>query len=237
MTRSYPARFARRAFLRAWLALSSSLLLVACRQRRESSASAGAAPPAQTPERSMAAVTVTTTGASRSVAVQGQTLPPTPACGEPEEVTIAQTEGPYFKPNSPQRTSLLEPGITGTRLTVTGAVLSTTCQPVAGALVDFWQCDSAGVYDNVGYRLRGHQFTDEQGRYTLETVVPGIYPGRTRHIHVKVQAPNRPVLTTQLYFPDEPRNRTDGIFHPALVMEVEDVDDGKLGVFNFVLAL
>ncbi len=40
-----------------------------------------------------------------------------------------------------------------------------------------------------------------QGRYTLETIVPGEYPGRTQHIHVKVQAPNGPILTTQIYFP------------------------------------
>jgi len=67
-----------------------------------------------------------------------------------------------------------------------------------------------GCMTNTGYRLRGHQFTDEAGRYALETVVPGLYPGRTRHLHVKVQAPNQPVLTTQLYFPGQPSNATDG---------------------------
>lgn len=164
-------------------------------------------------------------------------LAPTPECGDDDEPTIAQTEGPYFTPNSPARTSLLEPGMAGTRLVLTGFVLSTSCQPVERALVDFWQCDDAGVYDNVGYRLRGHQFTDAQGRYRLETVVPGLYPGRTRHIHVKVQAPNRPVLTTQLYFPDEPRNQTDGIFNRALLMAVRDGASGKEASFDFVLRL
>jgi protocatechuate 3,4-dioxygenase beta subunit len=102
-------------------------------------------------------------------------------------------------------------------------------------LIDFWHCDDAGNYDNVGYKLRGHQFTDDQGQYTLETIRPGLYPGRTRHIHVKVQAPNQPVLTTQLYFPNEPDNATDGIFHPALVMDEQDTADGKAATFNFVL--
>jgi protocatechuate 3,4-dioxygenase beta subunit len=69
----------------------------------------------------------------------------------------------------------------------------------------------------------------------LETVVPGLYPGRTRHIHVKVQAPNQPVLTTQLYFPGEASNDRDGIFNSALVMDVQDTGDGKAGAFNFVL--
>ncbi len=166
---------------------------------------------------------------------QAQELPPTPACGAADDPTPAQTEGPYFKPNTPERTSLLEPGLPGTRLVVSGYVLSRRCQPIARALLDFWQADANGAYDNAGYRFRGHQFTDDAGRYYLETVVPGRYPGRTRHIHVKVQAPNQPLLTTQLYFPGEPRNNTDGIFRPALLMSVEDVADGKAATFDFVL--
>jgi protocatechuate 3,4-dioxygenase beta subunit len=164
-------------------------------------------------------------------------LPPTPACPDADDVTPPQTEGPFFKPSTPRRVSLLEPGMPGARLTVTGYVLSTACQRLPGALVDFWQCDAQGVYDNAGFRLRGHQFTDAEGRYSLETIVPGLYAGRTRHIHVKVQAPNQPVLTTQLYFPNEPANQRDGIFNPRLVMNVRDAADGRVGVFNFVLRL
>jgi protocatechuate 3,4-dioxygenase beta subunit len=144
-------------------------------------------------------------------------------------------EGPYFKRNSPQRTSLLEPGITGTKIVLTGSVLATDCRPIVRALVDFWQADAQGVYDNTGYRLRGHQFTDEAGRYSLETVVPGLYPGRTRHVHVKVQAPNQPILTTQLYFPGESSNARDGLFNPHLLMSVQDTSDGKAATFTFVL--
>jgi protocatechuate 3,4-dioxygenase beta subunit len=123
----------------------------------------------------------------------------------------------------------------GTRIVVAGSVLSTDCRPIPGALLDFWQADDRGEYDNAGYRLRGHQFTDDAGRHRLETIVPGHYPGRTRHLHVRVQAPNGPVLTTQLYFPDEPANQRDGIFTPELVMKVRDVDAGKLATFDFVL--
>ncbi len=174
-------------------------------------------------------------GAKPDSAAANPTLLPTPMCGDDDDVTLAQTEGPYFTPNSPERTSLLEAGITGTRLVVSGYVLSTGCTPVAGALLDFWHCDAAGVYDNAGYKLRGHQFTDAAGRYQLETILPGVYPGRTRHIHVKAQAPNRPVLTTQLYFPGEPGNATDGIYRPELEMVIQDTADGKTGAFDFVL--
>jgi protocatechuate 3,4-dioxygenase beta subunit len=162
-------------------------------------------------------------------------LPATPACGDDDDPTPAQTEGPYYTPTTPERASLLEPGMAGTKLVLSGQVLSTGCQPVARALLDFWQADDGGIYDNAGYKLRGHQFADDQGRFTLETIVPGLYPGRTRHIHVKVQAPNQPVLTTQLYFPDEASNSRDGIFRPELVMDVKDGADGKAGAFNFVL--
>lgn len=167
-------------------------------------------------------------------------LAPTPQCGDAEDLaeTLQQTEGPYFTPDSPERTDLLEPGMPGTKLVLTGYVYSTGCTPIANALLDFWQADDAGVYDNSGFTLRGHQFTDDQGRYELTTVVPGLYPGRTRHIHVKVQEPDQPVLTSQLYFPDVPENATDGIFDPSLVIDLSDAPngDGKIGYFTFVLA-
>jgi protocatechuate 3,4-dioxygenase beta subunit len=180
-------------------------------------------------------------GAGISLAQDSETpvLAPTPACGDADDFaeTMAQTEGPYFTPNSPERADLLEPGMPGTKLVVTGYVYSTDCQPVANALLDFWQCDDAGVYDNTGYTLRGHQYTDAEGRYELTTIMPGIYTGRTRHIHVKVQEPDQPVLTSQLYFPDVPQNASDGIFDPSLVMDLADADndDGKVGFFTFVL--
>jgi protocatechuate 3,4-dioxygenase beta subunit len=176
---------------------------------------------------------------SRAVdaAAQGRELRPTPSCPGSAAPTERQTEGPYFKPDSPLRASLLEPGIVGTNIVVTGMVLSTTCQPIARALIDVWHADDRGGYDNTGFRLRGHQFTDDQGRYRLETIVPGIYVGRTRHFHVKVQPPTRPVLTTQLYFPGEAVNARDPIFSPELVMRVSETTTGKAGTFDFVVDL
>lgn len=160
---------------------------------------------------------------------------PTPACGESGGPTPPQTEGPYFKARSPLRGSLLEPGMSGTRLVVEGAVLTTACAPIPGALIEFWQADDQGQYDNAGYRLRGHQLTDSDGRYRLETIIPGLYPGRTRHIHVIVAPPARSPLTTQLYFPGEPGNRRDGIFESALTMKLRDGQGARHGAFDFVL--
>jgi protocatechuate 3,4-dioxygenase beta subunit len=155
--------------------------------------------------------------------------------GCPSAITPSLTEGPYYKAGSPERTSLLETGMGGTKLVITGYVLDRNCQPVAHSWLDFWQADANGVYDNQGYRLRGHQFTDQNGRYSLETVVPGEYPGRTVHIHVKVQAPNGPVVTTQLFFPGVARNQSDSIFNQALLVSIQDTVDGKAATFNFRL--
>ncbi len=167
-------------------------------------------------------------------------MSPTPACADDDddEPTESQTEGPYFTPNSPRRTSLIETGVTGTPLVVTGLVVTRSCRPVAGALVDFWQADDAGEYDNRGYRLRGHQYTDAKGVYRLETIVPGLYPGRTRHIHVKVQAPTQRILTTQLYFPGEARNARDRIFDHDLLLAMKTPGAGGGDArFDFVLDL
>ena len=155
-----------------------------------------------------------------------------------DDPTPALTEGPYFTPSSPRRRTIVPAGAAGTRLTLTGRVLRTNGRPVANALVDWWQCDARGVYDNDGYRFRGHQLTDAQGRYTLNTVVPGIYPGRTRHIHVKVQAPRRRVLTTQLFFPGVAGNRGDGIYTAECLISGWRLAQGRRhGRFDFVLAV
>jgi protocatechuate 3,4-dioxygenase beta subunit len=161
-------------------------------------------------------------------------LEPTAACSD-DDLTPSQTAGPFYKPRSPERKSLLEPGIRGTRIVLQGQVLSTRCRAISRGLVDFWHADASGEYDNAGYRFRGHQFTDQEGRYRLETIVPGVYPGRTRHFHVRVQARSRPVLTTQLYFVGEPGNRGDRIFNPRLAIALRDSGGGKEATFNFIL--
>ena len=164
----------------------------------------------------------------------------TPECGDDDEPTPSETAGPFFKPRSPERASLIEDGMPGTRLELTGRVFGRNCLPLAGALLDFWHADDAGNYDNEGYRCRGHQFTDAEGRYRLATVLPGLYPGRTRHIHVRVQAPpagDTPgrFLTSQLYFPGEARNRRDGLFMPQLLVAMDPGASPARGRFHFLL--
>jgi len=176
--------------------------------------------------------------ASTPVADLDTLLPATPTIADDDEVTPDQAEGPFYTPDSPERALLREEGMRGAYLTVAGFVVDTGGRTIPEALVDIWHADDAGVYDNEGYRLRGHQFTDAEGRYVFHTIVPGLYPGRTRHIHVKVQAPDGEILTTQLYFPGEEANSEDGIYDQALLLEMQPdlLDDGsRLGLFTFVL--
>jgi len=159
-------------------------------------------------------------------------LPVTPGCGPQSARTPSQTEGPFYTPDTPLRTSLVERGSRAERLVLSGRVFSPACAPVAGALLDFWHCDEHGQYDNEGFRYRGHQFADAEGRFRLETIFPAIYPGRARHIHVKVQAPGRRILTTQLYFPGDAR---DGLWRRELVVAMEARPSTRLAAFQFIV--
>jgi protocatechuate 3,4-dioxygenase beta subunit len=162
-------------------------------------------------------------------------LAPTPSCHDGDEPTVRQTEGPFFKPRSPERGDLREPGAGGRRFQLSGFVLTKSCRPLRGAVVDLWHADEKGEYDNIGFRYRGHVITGSDGAFSFRTIVPAVYSGRTRHYHVKVQAPGSSLLTTQLYFPDEPANRGDSLFQRQLLMRVADAGDGLAGRFDFVL--
>jgi protocatechuate 3,4-dioxygenase beta subunit len=152
------------------------------------------------------------------------------------DLTPSVEEGPYYTPDSPERTVIVEKDTPGIKLVVEGRVLDRNGHPISHAWLDFWHADGNGEYDNQGYNLRGHQYTDKTGRYHLETVRPLEYLFRAAHIHVKVRAnENSPVLTIQLFFPGERKNTTDPIFEKLTVMDVKDTPDGQKATFDFVV--
>lgn len=213
-----------------------SIMLAACTSTTTSTPHSSNNNPIVTePTVSNAAATATSSVASSSDQTASTTFL---ACGNRKtsaSPTVALTEGPYYKSGSPEQADIYQSGMAGTKLVISGYVYDTNCQPVANAWLDFWQADANGVYDNNGYTLRGHQYTDANGRYELTTVVPGIYPGRTEHIHVKVQAPNGKIITSQLFFPGVSQNDTDGIFVASLLLSIQETSDGLQGQFNFVV--
>jgi protocatechuate 3,4-dioxygenase beta subunit len=157
-----------------------------------------------------------------------RTLAPTPAVADPDDATPSVGEGPFFRPRSPERTTLREPGLAGTPFDLTGRVLGTDGRPIAGAVVDFWHTDASGAYDDAGFRFRGHQRTDAEGRYVLRTILPGAYGGMAKHFHVKVAGGGR-ALTTRLEFPDDAERFG---LDPRLLVRVARAGEGR---FDFVL--
>ena len=149
--------------------------------------------------------------------------------------TRAQTEGPFYKPSTPHRADLREPG--GEPLVFEGLLLTPDCRPAPGAVIDIWHSDERGRYDNRGFRYRGHQFTDAAGAFRFLTIRPGIYTGRTPHIHVKAQGEGTRLLTTQVYFPDlEDANARDAIYREELLFKLDRTASGIWrGRFDFVL--
>jgi protocatechuate 3,4-dioxygenase beta subunit len=172
--------------------------------------------------------------APRSLLAGAAELAPTPACGN-NAPTPRQTAGPFYKPASPERRDLRSELGRGEPIDVTGRVLDTRCQPLAGVIVEIWHADNAGDYDNSGFHLRGWQRTDADGRWGFGTIVPQHYTARTAHYHFRLQRPDGSALITQLYFPGHPRNAADRIFDPRLVMQMARQDRRQLGQFDFVL--
>jgi len=109
----------------------------------------------------------------RRLLAAGLALPFADALAQSCTRTPSQTEGPFFKTDTPLRASFLEKDSPG-RLVVSGQVLSARCQPVPNALLEFWHADEFGEYDNKGYRYRGHQHADAQGRYRI-SIEAGTY--------------------------------------------------------------
>jgi protocatechuate 3,4-dioxygenase beta subunit len=144
--------------------------------------------------------------------------------------TPQQTEGPYYPVQLPLDSDndlvivndSLTPAI-GTIAYVSGRVLTSAGSPLRNALVEIWQADNSGVYlhpRSSGYAARDRNFqgygrfeTAASGEYLFRTIKPGLYAGRTRHVHFKVTVPGHGVLTSQLYIEGEPGNARDGVLN------------------------
>ncbi len=108
-----------------------------------------------------------------------------------------RSDGGHYRSGAPAKETLLEPGVSGARLVISGYVLFPDCRPVPGAVVDVWQADADGRYDDTGWRLRGVLRSDEAGRYAIETIVPGGVDGEEPVVHIKAsEAVGGRVLTT-----------------------------------------
>jgi protocatechuate 3,4-dioxygenase beta subunit len=161
-------------------------------------------------------------------------------------VSHSNVEGPVYLGGAPLRPdgNLVEGPVSpdAQPFVLSGRVYDiNTGAGVPGAELDIWQADHTGVYDRTGYNLRGKIVTDDEGRYTVYTVLPADYPShfndtitqlyawigrgtlRAAHVHFKVSVNGRKLLTTQVFRSDSPNLDDDlviGIVKPELIAEV-----------------
>ena len=160
------------------------------------------------------------------------------------DVTTGDIEGPFYMANAPFINKIAPNGAPGEKLFISGTVYANDCStPLAGAIVDVWQANDAGDYENVDYR--GKITTDASGQYAYETILPGKYLNgaefRPRHIHYKVSAPpDTNELTTQLYFdgdtsiPNDPW-ASDPAAADRTIPLTQDMNNDWNGVFDIHL--
>ena len=163
---------------------------------------------------------------------------------DPCVVTDDNIEGPYYVSDAPVRSDLDLYGDKGTGLTVSGRVLDGDCNPIEGAVLEIWHADPSAEYDEGSseMRYRGQMATDAAGTYSFSTLVPGHYLNgdayRPAHIHAKLWVGTAELLTTQLYFRDDPYNADDPFIEASLIMDFTTSPKGdRVAVFDFILVL
>jgi len=163
--------------------------------------------------------------------------------------------GPYYREGAPFRAKITPPLTKGTTLLIRGRVWGfDTKKPLANAVLDIWQADADGRYDNDDpqkppakgvYANRARVLTDETGCYEYETIHPGPYQigenaWRPAHIHYLVRKAGYANLITQLYFKGDRHNAKDEFIKESLVIALQPLRVGantiESGVFDVVLA-
>lgn len=151
--------------------------------------------------------------------------------------TARQTAGPFYPKELPldHDNDLTrvegQPGpASGEPTQVFGRVLSESGKPLAGALVEIWQCNAFGTYHHPRDRGRldpafqgyGRTMADDRGGYRFRTIRPVPYGGRAPHIHFAVSGPGLGTLVTQMYVAGEPQNEGDFILRRIRDAEARD---------------
>lgn len=147
--------------------------------------------------------------------------------------TPQQTEGPFYPAGFPAdmdndlvQVRGQQARAMGEVLHLKGRVLGINGRPLAGTLVEIWQCDAQGIYDHprqpgrerrdAAFQGYGRMMADAEGFYRFRTLKPAAYPGRTPHIHIKAATGDGRLLTSQFYIAGDPQNERDGVFRAAV---------------------
>ncbi len=152
--------------------------------------------------------------------------------------TTSDIIGPFYRPDSPVRNNFVIEGEPGTLVELSGIIKHNDCTtPYKKAKIELWHCNNKGLYDNDSseYRYRGTTFSDEEGRYSFNTILPVAYnaaggPFRPAHFHLMITAEGYQPLITQLYFTGDPYIDKDPYSNsPTAKRRILEVQDGLNG--------
>ncbi|SVC55749.1 uncharacterized protein METZ01_LOCUS308603, partial [marine metagenome] len=184
-----------------------------------------------------------------SVLAGSTVLLPTLVLGQDCNLTSDDILGPYFVEGAPLRTVIAHSDEPGQRLFVSGRILQNDCEtPISGAMLELWHANDAGCYSinlecNTGnpgndeFNLRGKMFSNENGQYAFETILPGYYANRPKHIHIKITTPDGEVLISQIYFDSDPLCDTDPWCQDAedRILSLNEDSNGLHGLLDIVM--
>jgi protocatechuate 3,4-dioxygenase beta subunit len=243
------------------LALVGAATAAGCAPRLDGQATPTNAPATSGPSGATTAATVAATPTVASEAVPSLTPlaePVASATAASAAATVAlpacvvrpeQTEGPFFLDEQLNRADIrsdpsdgsIRPGAPLALTFLVSSIAGATCAPLAGAIVDVWHCDAAGVYSGVNDRgfgstagqqfLRGYQVTGDDGRASFTTIYPGWYSGRATHIHFKIRTADGLEFTSQLYFDDALTDRVHAA-EPYAARGPRDTLNANDGIFR-----
>lgn len=157
-------------------------------------------------------------------------------------------DGPYYSFGTPEARSIAREGTEGLPIIFQGRVVDETGEPVEGIAIEIWHADGNGEYDNVGFNCRGHQFTNTQGCFEFQTVMPfgygqrslsteGVLDFRSAHFHVKLMRDGH-TWTSQVWFPDDPRNSGDiafQVYKDIAIVNQKEIDGKLYCRFDFIV--
>jgi catechol 1,2-dioxygenase len=162
--------------------------------------------------------------------------------------TTSDILGPFYRPESPVRSNLVIKGEKGELVELLGKIKHQDCTtPYKNAKVELWHCDGNGVYDNssTDLKYRGTTFSDENGIYSFQTVLPVSYDvgnGQIRpaHFHMMITAEGYQPLVTQLYFNGDKYIEKDAFanseFAKRRILEVSETGKSKKVYFDVSMA-
>lgn len=169
-----------------------------------------------------------------------------------DHATDFSVEGPLYRENAPlvdTPAQLCSIEDSNEPLIMSGQVLTVDGEPITNAIVDVWQANENGDYENEDpnqeeFNLRRRIKVDVEGRYQFTSILPAPYEigkggpvgeflkridrhaWRPAHIHFKIEAEGYDDLTTMLFLPNDPWIDNDSIsaVKDSLILDMKKID-------------